>query len=173
MVVLECMLNGRNYVHNDFTSRDVSVVDYTIVPYEQLSLHQQFEVIGARKLCESAGFMATEPRLIPDHNMLLWSLDISQISRSHTNSNQQKRSVNITKYNMTDVPADLLDNRDTIDKLNDCIKRLQETECQQNQLNEIYNDFCQTVKRQMDDKLDPRSIKITIGLSHMHLMYTV
>ncbi len=33
-----CMLNGRNYNRNDFTCKDVSVVDYAIIPYEQLYL---------------------------------------------------------------------------------------------------------------------------------------
>ncbi len=40
---------------NDFTCKDVSVVDYTLVPYEQQRLDFDFEVKGARDLFLQSG----------------------------------------------------------------------------------------------------------------------
>ncbi len=48
-----CILNGRNSTHNDLTFRDISVIDYCLVPHEHLSHFQNFEVrllICLRKL---------------------------------------------------------------------------------------------------------------------------
>ena len=39
-----CIVNGRNSTHNDFTWRNVSVVDYCIIPYERLNNIQEFRV---------------------------------------------------------------------------------------------------------------------------------
>ncbi len=39
-----CILNGRKYVVNDFTCKDVSVVDYVFLPYEQLHINSEFTV---------------------------------------------------------------------------------------------------------------------------------
>ena len=50
-----CMLNGRNYVKNDFTCQDASVVDYAIMPHEQLALHSKFMVRRVSDLFEQAG----------------------------------------------------------------------------------------------------------------------
>lgn len=54
-----CILNGRNFVNNDFTcvsTKGCSVVDYCIVPYDNLNLFKDFCVIRANDLVTSAGF---------------------------------------------------------------------------------------------------------------------
>ena len=48
-----CILNGRNFVNNDFTcisTKGCSVVDYCIVRYEYLNLCSDFSVVRANDL---------------------------------------------------------------------------------------------------------------------------
>ena len=45
-----CVLSGRNYYHNDFTyvsTKGSSVVDYCVIPYENLRHYKNFEVMRA------------------------------------------------------------------------------------------------------------------------------
>lgn len=73
-----CILNGRNYLHNDFTyvsTRGASVVDYCIVPYEKLTLFDNFEGIRAQQLIDGIFKIGEyEPKNIPDHSLFCWTL---------------------------------------------------------------------------------------------------
>jgi hypothetical protein len=72
-----CILNGRNCTHNDYTSKDASVVDYVIVMHEQLPLYQNFLVARSHDLFDKAGCTGLNPlRSLPDHNMLQWDLNL-------------------------------------------------------------------------------------------------
>ncbi|CAG2231287.1 unnamed protein product [Mytilus edulis] len=72
-----CILNGRNSLHNDFTyvsTRGASVVDYCIVPYEKLTLFDNFEGIRAQQLIDGIFKIGEyEPKHIPDHSLLCWT----------------------------------------------------------------------------------------------------
>ncbi|CAC5415626.1 unnamed protein product [Mytilus coruscus] len=75
-----CTLNGKNFVNNDFTyisTKGCSVVDYCIVPYDNLNLFKDFCVIRANDLVTSAGFdvKGVDLKLIPDHSLIKWSID--------------------------------------------------------------------------------------------------
>ncbi len=50
-----CILNGRNTVNNIYTWKDVSMVDYTLGPYQHLRLHFDFEVKGVGDLFYGQG----------------------------------------------------------------------------------------------------------------------
>ncbi len=74
-----CMLNGRNYTRNDFTCKDMSVVDYAIIPYEQLCLHKHVNVMYVHDMFELVGCVGKyDPvRHLSDHNLLCWNMDLS------------------------------------------------------------------------------------------------
>ena len=74
-----CMLNGRNFTHNDFTSvssKGSAVVDYCIVSHSSLTAFKQFRVLRATEL---VGRAITEwglsPSSIPDHSPLTWVIE--------------------------------------------------------------------------------------------------
>ena len=75
-----CILNGRNLKHNDFTSispRGCAVVDYCLVPYEQLEHSSDFKVIRCSNLLEDAvGIQRLGNSTIPDHSILTWMLQV-------------------------------------------------------------------------------------------------
>ncbi len=103
-----------------------------------------------------------EPRIIPDHNILRWSVNLpAQVSPGNTSV----KSVTITKYDVTTVPDDLLSDPDVLSKLNQGIQRIENVVNQQNDLNVIYEDFCEVVTSQMNEKLNVRVIQIRNGLS--------
>ncbi len=75
-----CILNGRNYTTNDFTSvstKGCSVVDYCLVSHSDLSMFSDFHVTRVTELISrSAGVEALAPTSFPDHSVLSWSLHV-------------------------------------------------------------------------------------------------
>ena len=76
-----CVLNGRNYKRNDFTfigPQGASEVDYCIVPYEQLSMFDAFEVnlmpdmLNPVNVFDSLENLNSES----DHSILSWKLTL-------------------------------------------------------------------------------------------------
>ena len=77
-----CVLNGRNVITNDLTrigSTGCSVVDYCIVPHDQLSMYEKFKVTRASDLFELSGCVGNiDPRCgISDHSILSWTVTTS------------------------------------------------------------------------------------------------
>ncbi len=73
-----CMLNGRNFKQNDYTCKDAVVVDYVLIPHEQLSLCSEFNVVKVHDLFEQAGCVGMyDPlRSLPDPKMLQWNFSL-------------------------------------------------------------------------------------------------
>ena len=73
------MLNGRNFIHNDFTSvssKGSAVVDYCVVSHDSLSTFKQFTVIRATELVNRAIVeRGLSPSSIPDHSPLTWVIE--------------------------------------------------------------------------------------------------
>ena len=73
------MLNGRNFIHNDFTSvssKGSAVVDYCVVSHESLHTFKQFTVIRATELVNRAIVeRGLSPSSIPDHSPLTWVIE--------------------------------------------------------------------------------------------------
>ncbi len=73
-----CMLNGRNFKQNDYTSKDAVVVDYVLIPHEQLLLYSEFNIVKVHDLFKQAGRvgMYYPLRFQPDPNMLQCNLSL-------------------------------------------------------------------------------------------------
>ena len=71
-----CILNGRNYVKNDYTSistKGLAVVDYCLVSHDHLSLFSNFSVVRALDAISQCGSGPTlASTCIPDHSLLTW-----------------------------------------------------------------------------------------------------
>ena len=74
-----CILNGRNFIKNDFTSVSVkgyAVVDYCLVNHENLSSFQDFDVIRTVDLISRLpDLSSTAPVSFPDHSVIAWKID--------------------------------------------------------------------------------------------------
>ena len=73
-----CIVIGRNSVQDDYTyvsTRGLSVVDYCLVPYENLNDVTNFAVKRATTLATESGAIGQVDPVskIPDHSLLRWS----------------------------------------------------------------------------------------------------
>jgi hypothetical protein len=74
-----CILNGRSYSVNDFTSVSVkgcSVVDYCLVSHESFKHFTDFNVIRTSDLINRIDVRSFFPRNIPDYSVLNWNMNI-------------------------------------------------------------------------------------------------
>ncbi len=74
-----CILNGRNTSRNYYTFRDISVVDCCLLPHHKLDLFLDFCVQRTRDMFQNTGLLGAigDPdHILPDHNLLMWTLDI-------------------------------------------------------------------------------------------------
>jgi hypothetical protein len=72
-----CMLNGRVGNSNDFTcvsTKGKSVVDYVVVPHEQLPMFTDFGVHRVTDVINSCGIQP--PECLPDHSLLEFVIKI-------------------------------------------------------------------------------------------------
>ena len=79
-----CILNGRNMTSNDYTcikSQGASVVDYCLVPHEDLDKFTQFKVHKVTDLINEIDIIGSiEPGTSkPDHSILTWKTNIDII----------------------------------------------------------------------------------------------
>lgn len=100
-----CVLNGKKYKHNDFTSvstRGCAVVDYCLIPYEQLYRYTNFDVKRSTTMVTDVIGVETMNRIsVPDHSVLLWMVKLEYIHEFNTHENYETihKKVNDEKYN--------------------------------------------------------------------------
>ena len=71
------MLNGRNFVKNDFTCvrpQGRSVVDYCLISHDSLALYTNFYVKRSTELVSEVGFQNLLGT--PDHSLLVWDITL-------------------------------------------------------------------------------------------------
>lgn len=117
-----CMLNGRNYVKNDFTcftSQGQSVVDYCLVGYESLQNCHSFNVIRPRDLITMSGCLQTvDPRTsVPDHALLQWIINVPFIDCKDI-PQQRSQCVEYTRYDVKSLPLDSMQSFDYRSRIN-------------------------------------------------------
>ncbi len=84
--------------------------------------------------------------IIPDHNLLMWFLDLSPYLCMNTVRIQQSPSADFVKYALTNIPPDFLMRSECVTHIQDCIRLFEIGTEEQQQLNEGYDKFCNFVK---------------------------
>ena len=163
-----CIVNGRNSVKDDFTyvsTRGSSVVDYCLVPYENLKSISNFSVKRASTLATETGAIGQVDPVskIPDHSFLQWtfSLDFSFTTPANAPYTTFK-----TKYDVRNIPNDFLADDSSKDALRQTIFQLESSIQDQLCIDNAYNEFCNVIKINMEDKLEKKTIKIEHGSSN-------
>ena len=75
-----CMLNGRNNIRNLYTFKDISLIVYCLIPHHAFELFNDFGVHRVDDMFQETGLLglvANPAQLLPDHNLLTWSIDVS------------------------------------------------------------------------------------------------
>ena len=113
-----CIVNGRNSVHNDLTfvsPLSCSVVDYCLMPYENLCNISIFSVIRASKLATDAGVIGqvNPASKLPDHSVRRWSFNLDCTFSSLVQNTSTSIKI---KYNVKNIPNDFLADGGTSEK---------------------------------------------------------
>lgn len=149
-----CILNGRNSLHDDYTSvstKGASVVDYCIIPYEQFEQYSDFSVVRARDLYDQCGIQHLSK--IPDHSLLKWKMTLDNCV---TNDDQTGPTVSYVKYKLDTIPANFMLKEDTVNAINTHIQRLEHDTVNQQDIDHIYNEFCDTLHCEMQDSVQSK-----------------
>ena len=165
-----CVLNGRLYPLNDgFTSsstKGAAVVDYIICPQDNLQNCEYFDV----KLCSDVVFQNNLQSLIgerckiPDHAILTAVYNLSFYDRinndvnAHINinanvNNEQVYDVMRTKHKVNKLPTDFMKSEMLKNTLLNLIRKVEINRDKQNEINECYNNLCETIIDQMNKYL--------------------
>ena len=165
-----CVLNGRPGISvlNDFTSvsvKGLAVVDYCVVPYENLHRFSDFKVVRSTDLFNSAGCLnVVDPsHCMPDHSMLKWCVEVGQVKQTLSTNNPV--STKVTQFSR-DVPPDFLSDNLASSNINNLIEQIQTQEAVQNNIDSNYEDFCSLLKQEMEAKLSKKTVTITSGQSN-------
>ena len=166
-----CILNGRQCKtidDNDFTfvsTRGNSVVDYFIVPYENIEQFEGFKVVRPAQLYAHS-LNVVESRIVPDHSIIVCCLNLkpsgSDVRCNTENFTTEKR---YTRYNLTNIPPSFCHDEHSnslFQTLNNLVTNLQS----QQDVDKIYSEFCSIVQSEMSLKLPKREIVVKFGVSN-------
>lgn len=126
-----CMLNGRNYCKNDFTcvsTKGLSVVDYLIVPHENLHWFSDSTVTRSKDLFTQAGCVpfTDTSRIIPDHSCLTCSMALPARSPPLQSIAQcDEDEVSFTTFDLSIIPDHFLASDSCQTALRSCIDQLE------------------------------------------------
>ena len=145
-------------------SQGASVVDYCLVPHEDLNKFTQFKVLTVTGLINEINIIETiEPDTSkPDHSILTWKIDIDIIYKTDKHKDD-KNYIEITKYSR-DIPTDFL--QDKREDIRNLIAKLENSTQSQTDADENYTDFVCMIKQDMHRKVDHKKNKIRIGLNN-------
>jgi hypothetical protein len=151
-----CILNGRNYFVNDFTSLSVkgcSIVYYCLVSHESLKHFTYFNVIRTSDL----NFF---PRNIPDHTVLNWNknnIDIG-LQSSPSSVDYETHAPTFDKFDLNIISDCFLSSYNVMGKINLLFEKLDQGLGLQNDLAIVYDEWCKIVKSEMYEILSDKTI---------------
>ena len=163
-----CILNGRqNFIKNSYTfvspTQGSSVVDYCVVPYEQLCNFDSFNVQSMCDLLKQFQLVdrINSPSSGSDHSLISWTFQVGDAKRPQK-CDQQVNLKNIKECYKRSVPDDFLSSK--TESLESVINKLSDgVECQ-DMIDKIYSETF--LKSEMMEKLDFKVITIKWGMNN-------
>jgi len=170
-----CVLNGRvTPQFNNFTSVSVkgsSVVDYIAVPHHTLNICKIFKVLLAHDAMEIAKVYHNK---IPDHSILQLVFsphcqflehqaqedctDNSHNSLPLLTGLQSNNHRYFKRHKINDIPNDFLGSEMARQAIFSCIERIEHARSVQNDIDEMYQQFCKVYYDEMDVWFTSRNI---------------
>lgn len=141
-----CMLNGRNFLKYNYTCiklQGISVVDYCIIPHEDLNKYSDFTVSTLSDLiidlenCNSDFAQASKP----DHSVLSWKVKTS--TYAHTNENSKSTKSTYTVYDK-ELPDSFLEKKTA--ELESFVNQFKEKLSDQADMDNAYSSFIDIIK---------------------------
>jgi hypothetical protein len=137
-----CMLNGRfgqaNYT--SVSSKGMAVVDYAIVPCQYFSHCSNFDINDVME-CAQKYAIAVDSS-VPDHSILTWEVAMP-------NDNKRNHSdVRETRILRT-IPEEYFKSEEILRELHTLEEKMAARNVSENEINGIYDDFCEVIKKQL------------------------
>ena len=155
-----CMLNGRVGSNNNFTSishRGSAVIDYALVPQEQLNRVIDFSVLCMTTLITDLNLVV--PCSIPGHSVLMWDYRVTAVqSGSETDDNPGKSK---KRFQVNDIPTSYMNNPDVIEALNVTIRKLERELEHKNDVSRAYKTFTEFVQTEMEKHIQWKNVSVT------------
>ena len=157
--------NGRIEGNNNFTSISIkgkSVVDYFIIPLENISLCSSFNVMPVIDIMleNNLDTFVSERCKPPDHSVLILRYRISSsaaddhINNDVTNDNLRSDDDLFKRYNYGTISPEFLASNSWIEVLDYLISRLENIEKYQSEIDSFYNEMLLHVFQEMDHHID-------------------
>ena len=162
-----CILNGRNMCSNDYTcikSQGCSVVDYCLVPHEDLSKFTEFKVHKVSDLINEINIISSlEPETSkPDHSFLTWKTEFNTLYTSNNTINSPKQA-EFTLFSR-DIPVNFLIDRQ--EEISHLINKIETEMHNQSGADQCYNDFTNLIRQEMYQKVQYKNIKLKEGVNN-------
>ncbi len=144
-----CTLNGRNGSDDNFTCishKGRSVIDYFIVPYEQLHFWETMKVTTMNDVINTNNM--NPPLTIPDHSLLTCSLKAIEIMHD---GNSNKNISTKKLYNLKNIPDTYMNNKN--ENVITHIQNLEQLLRSEDNLNDAYADLNKFIVSEMDKHL--------------------
>ena len=157
-----CMLNGRIGV-NEYTHvshRGKSVVDYVLVPYEQLLRINSFEMRLVTDIVNELNMQGN--RKVPDHSLLVWTFSLSDTEREVIDLvDTQVRNKHVIKpsYNVSNMPPNFLSDADSVEAIEETILKIEHGLETEGSVSSAYESFLKLLNIEMDKHLPKKHSK--------------
>ena len=163
------ILNGRNYVNNDFTSistKGCSVVDYCLVSHDNLSMFDNVSVVrsvDAINICYNITALA--PTSIPDHSLITWCINFEN---PFVSADDPDITAGYDKFDVHSMPNDFLTRTDILTNVNAAIADLEGSLRSQTDIDVAFKGWCDIVTHEMYDRLPFRSVCCGVNNKKRH-----
>lgn len=151
-----CVLNGRlgsdNFTHVSHRGR--SVVDYVIVPHEQLATYSDFKVSLMSETVDTFNIKGYSS--VSDHSVLSFVLQTHGLTESPSNDPVTSSS---KRYVLSSLPSDFLQDSSSVDLIKSTINRIEHDLHDLEDVDSAYTDF----KNLISSELDKRVKKVHTG----------
>ena len=157
-----CMINGRVKGKNDFTHvshRGRSVVDYVLVPHEQLRDVTSMNISLMTETIERFDLAACDR--IPDHSLLIWESEVFASLSENNAGVDQNNSSSRKRFNVLNIPSDFLNNDETTILIERTIERIETSISEEHGADGAYSAFMDLIYTEMDSKLKSFTINLT------------
>ena len=161
-----CTVNGRSAKDNYtcITPNGASVVDYCLVPYEKLSIIQDFTVTTPGDLLTQSNCagIVDPTRTLSDHNMLKWSilLNLETDVEIQIKSVPEVPSAKIIKFDLNLIPTEFMCDPEALNTINNIVNKVANSAFTQEACDQLYGDFVELVWGEMIKKIPYREIEL-------------
>ncbi len=148
------------------------MVDYCLLPHHKLDLFSDFSVQRTQDMFQNTGLLGAignPHHILLDHNVLMWTLDISSHLPALSLTEQNGQSIptaEFVKCDCSEIPETFMLNDPIVAQIQSCIQRIENEVDNQSVIDEEYEQFCKVVDREMDEKHVHRNIKVKCDLSN-------